>query len=142
PAAAPRYIECRLTELARTQIFNDDLTDFVPSYDGRKKEPVSLPAKIPLLLMLGAEGIAVGISTRILPHNFAELVEAEIAVLEKKPFTLLPDFPPGGLMDARPYDTGRGTVPVRARMEQKDRHTLTVRETPAGPAHATPHRPS
>jgi topoisomerase-4 subunit A len=132
PAAAPRYIECRLTELARTQIFNDDLTDFVPSYDGRKKEPVSLPAKIPLLLMLGAEGIAVGISTRILPHNFAELLGAEIAVLEKKPFTLLPDFPQGGLMDARAYDAGRGYVLVRARLEKKDEHTLTIREIPAG----------
>lgn len=132
PAAAPRYIECRLTELARTQLFNDDLTDFVPSYDGRKKEPVSLPAKIPLLLMLGAEGIAVGISTRILPHNFAELVEAEIAVLEKKPFTLLPDFPQGGVMDARAYDSGRGYVLVRARIEKKDERTLTVREIPAG----------
>jgi topoisomerase-4 subunit A len=132
PAAAPRYIECRLTELARTQIFNNDLTDFVPSYDGRKKEPVSLPAKIPLLLMLGAEGIAVGISTRILPHNFAELLGAEIAVLEKKPFTLLPDFPQGGLMDARAYDAGRGYVLVRARLEKKDEHTLTIREIPAG----------
>jgi len=93
PPAASRYIECRLTEMARSELFNDELTEFVPSYDGRKKEPVTLPAKIPLLLMLGAEGIAVGISTRILPHNFAELLEAQIAILGKKPFRVLPDFP-------------------------------------------------
>jgi topoisomerase-4 subunit A len=104
PAAAARYIECRLTDLARNEIFNDDLTNFIPSYDGRKEEPVTLPAKIPILLMLGAEGIAVGISTRILPHNFTELVDAQIAVLSKKPFILFPDFPQGGLMDATAYD--------------------------------------
>ena len=132
PAAAARYIECRLTELARDEIFNDDLTEFVPTYDGRKKEPVTLPAKIPLLLMLGAEGIAVGISTRILPHNFAELLEAQIAILNKKPFSVLPDFPQGGLMDARAYDNGRGHVLVRARIEQKDERTLVIRELPVG----------
>jgi topoisomerase-4 subunit A len=132
PPAAARYIECRLTQLARTEIFNDDLTDFVPTYDGRKTEPVTLPAKIPLLLMLGAEGIAVGISTRILPHNFCELLEAEIAILNKKPFRLLPDFPQGGLMDAQAYDEGRGHVLVRARIEKKDARTLVIREIPAG----------
>ncbi|MGA0408580.1 MAG: DNA gyrase subunit A, partial [Limisphaerales bacterium] len=99
PAAASRYIECRLTPLARTQLFNDELTEFVPSYDGRNKEPVSLPSKLPMLLMLGAEGIAVGLSAKILPHNFCELLEAQIAILRKQPFTLLPDFPAGGLMD-------------------------------------------
>jgi topoisomerase-4 subunit A len=83
PAAAPRYIECRLTDLAATQLFNDDLTDFIPTYDGRRKEPVVLPAKLPLLLMLGAEGIAVGLSTRILPHNFGELLQAQIAILQR-----------------------------------------------------------
>jgi topoisomerase IV subunit A len=132
PAAAPRYIECRLTELARTQLFNDDLTDFVPTYDGRKEEPVTLPAKIPLLLMLGAEGIAVGISTRILSHNLAELLEAQIAILNKKPFSIVPDFPQGGLMDARAYNNGRGHVLVRALIEKKDENTLVIREIPLG----------
>ena len=132
PPAAARYIECRLTDLARTELFNDDLTELLPTYDGRKNEPATLPAKIPLMLMLGAEGIAVGISTRVLPHNFAELVEAQIAILNKKPFGLLPDFPQGGLMDARAYDSGRGHVLVRARIEQKDARTLVIRELPAG----------
>jgi topoisomerase-4 subunit A len=132
PPAAARYIECRLTDLARTEIFNKDLTDYVPTYDGRKTEPVTLPAKIPLLLMLGAEGIAVGISTRILPHNFCELLEAQIAILNKKPFSILPDFPQGGLMDAKAYDEGRGQVLVRARIEKKDARTLVIREIPAG----------
>jgi topoisomerase-4 subunit A len=132
PPAAARYIECRLTELARNELFNDDLTEFVPTYDGRKKEPAALPAKLPLLLMLGAEGIAVGISTRVLPHNFAELLEAQIAVLNNKPFRLQPDFPQGGLMDARAYDEGRGHVTVRARIDKKDGRTLVIRELPAG----------
>jgi topoisomerase-4 subunit A len=132
PPAAARYIECRLTNLARGELFNDELTEFVPTYDGRKREPVTLPAKIPLLLMLGAEGIAVGISTRILPHNFAELLEAQIAILCKKPFRVIPDFPQGGLMDADAYEDGRGHVIVRAQIEKKDDHTLVVRELPFG----------
>lgn len=127
-AAASRYIECRLTELARTQIFNDELTEFVPSYDGRNKEPVTLPSKLPLLLMLGAEGIAVGLSARILPHNFGELLEAQIAILRKKPFTLYPDFEKGGLMDPSNYDDGRGSVRVRARIEIENASTLRIRE--------------
>jgi topoisomerase IV subunit A len=132
PPAAARYIECRLTDLGRSELFNEDLTEFVPSYDGRRKEPVTLPAKVPLLLMLGAEGIAVGISTRILPHNFAELLEAQIAILQKKPFQVLPDFPQGGLMDARTYDEGRGHVLVRARIEARGPNALVVRELPFG----------
>ncbi len=132
PPAAARYIECRLTELARTELFNEELTEFVPTYDARKQEPVTLPAKIPLLLMLGAEGIAVGLATRILPHNFAELLEAQIAILNKKPFRILPDFPQGGLMDAGAYEDGRGHVLVRARIEKKDEHTLVIRELPFG----------
>jgi topoisomerase-4 subunit A len=132
PPAAARYIECRLTELARAELFNDELTDFVPTYDGRKQEPVTVPAKLPLLLLLGAEGIAVGLATRILPHNFVELIEAQIAILSKKPFRILPDFPQGGLMDAEAYDEGRGHVLVRARIEQKDEHTLVIRELPFG----------
>jgi len=132
PPAAARYIECRLTDLAREEIFNDDLTDFVPTYDGRREEPVTLPAKIPLLLMLGAEGIAVGISTHILPHNCSELLEAQIAILSRKPFSVLPDFQQGGLMDARAYDNGRGSILVRALIEKKDARTLVIRELPVG----------
>jgi topoisomerase IV subunit A len=132
PPAASRYIECRLTDLARNEVFNKELTEFVPTYDGRKKEPIVLPAKIPLLLMLGAEGIAVGIATRILPHNFSELIEAEIAILNKKPFRVLPDFPQGGLVDARAYADGRGHVTVRAWIDKKDDSTLVVRELPFG----------
>ncbi len=129
-AAAPRYIECRLTELAKTEILNDDLIEFVPSYDGRNKEPVQLPSKLPLLLMLGAEGIAVGLSTRILPHNFIELLEAEIAILKKQSFKILPDFQTGGLMDAREYKDGNGSVKVRARIKIKDDSTVIIKEIP------------
>jgi topoisomerase-4 subunit A len=132
PAAASRYIECRLTPLARDEIFNDDLTDFVPTYDGRKEEPVVLPARIPLLLMLGAEGIAVGIATRILPHNFSELLEAQVAILQKKKLEVVPDFVQGGLMDPSAYDNGKGFVRVRALIETRDPQTLVIREVPFG----------
>jgi topoisomerase IV subunit A len=131
-AAAPRYIECRLTELARTQMFNKRLTQFVPSYDGRNREPVTLPAKLPLLLMLGAEGIAVGLSTRILPHNFVELLEAQICILRKQPFQLLPDFPQGADMDASGYDNGCGSVRLRAKIEKSRPGRLVIREIPYG----------
>ncbi len=133
-AAAPRYIECRLTELARKELFHDALTPLIPSYDGRNQEPVVLPCKLPLTLMLGAEGIAVGLSTRILPHNFIELLEAQIAILRKKPFTVLPDFPQGGLMDASEYAGGNGRVKVRARIREKDKHpgVLVITEIPFG----------
>ncbi|HEY9172712.1 MAG TPA: DNA topoisomerase IV subunit A [Verrucomicrobiae bacterium] len=130
PAAAPRYIECRLTELARTEVFNDEITEFVPSYDGRNKEPVTLPSKLPLTLMLGTEGIAVGLSARILPHNFPELLEAQIAILKKQPFKCLPDFPTGGLMDARDYQDGKGSVKVRARIKARDDSTVVITEIP------------
>lgn len=132
PAAASRYIECRLTPLARNEIFNDDLTPFVPSYDGRRKEPVTLPAKLPLLLMLGAEGIAVGLSTRILPHNFRELIEAQIAILQKKPFEIHPDFPTGGFMDVSEYDKGNGRIKIRAAIEINAKNALIVRDLPYG----------
>ena len=132
PAAAPRYIECRLTELARTELFNDQITEFVPSYDGRNREPVTLPCKLPLTLMLGTEGIAVGLSARILPHNFAELLEAQIAILKKQPFKCLPDFQTGGLMDARDYQDGKGSVKVRARIKAKDESTVLITEIPPG----------
>jgi topoisomerase IV subunit A len=130
PPAAPRYIECRLTELARTELFNDEITDFVPSYDGRLKEPVTLPCKLPLLLMLGTEGIAVGMSSRILPHNFPELVEAQIAILKKQSFKCLPDFETGGLMDAREYKDGAGQIKVRAKIKIKDESTVLIKEIP------------
>jgi topoisomerase-4 subunit A len=130
PAAASRYIECRLTELARTELFHDDITEFVPSYDGRNKEPVSLPCKLPLTLMLGTEGIAVGLSARILPHNFPELLEAQIAILKNQPFKCLPDFLTGGVMDARDYQDGKGSVTVRAKIKAKDESTVTIREIP------------
>jgi len=132
PAAASRYIECRLTPLAREEIFNDALTAFVPSYDGRNKEPVRLPAKLPLLLMLGAEGIAVGLSTRILPHNFGELINAQIAILQKKPFELLPDFQQAGLMDASEYEKGNGRIRLRAAMEPRGEHAVVITELPFG----------
>jgi topoisomerase-4 subunit A len=130
PAAASRYIECRLTELARTELFNDAITEFVASYDGRNKEPVTLPSKLPLTLMLGTEGIAVGLSARILPHNFPELLEAQIAILKKQPFKCLPDFPTGGLMDARDYQDGKGSVKVRARIKARDDSTVVITEIP------------
>jgi topoisomerase IV subunit A len=130
PPAAPRYIECRLTELARREVFNDEITDFVPSYDGRNKEPVTLPSKLPLLLMLGTEGIAVGLSSRILPHNFPELLQAQIAILKKQPFKVLPDFATGGIMDAREYRDGLGFVKVRAKIRAKDDSTVVIKEIP------------
>src|SRR6266446_10896064 len=130
PPAAPRYIECRLTELARNEVFNDEITDFVPSYDGRNKEPITLPCKLPLLLMLGTEGIAVGMSSRILPHNFPELLEAQIAILKKQSFKCLPDFPTGGQMDARDYQDGKGSVKVRAKIKTKDESTVVIKEIP------------
>jgi topoisomerase IV subunit A len=130
PPAASRYIECRLTELARAELFNDDITEFVPSYDGRNREPVALPSKLPLTLMLGTEGIAVGLAARILPHNFPELLQAQIAILKKQPFKCLPDFPTGGLMDAREYADGKGSVKVRARLKVKDESTVVIKEIP------------
>ena len=131
-AAASRYIECRLTPLARKEIFNDDLTTFIPNYDGRKKEPVTLPSKLPLLLMLGAEGIAVGMSTKVLPHNFIELLEAQIAILQKKPFKVLPDFFQGGAMDVSEYDDGNGKIKLRARFQKTDGARLVISEVPFG----------
>ena len=130
PPAAPRYIECRLTDLARNELFNDDLTEFVPTYDGRSKEPVVLPCRLPLTLMLGAEGIAVGLASRILPHNFPELVQAQIAILKNQPFKCLPDFQTGGLMDARDYADGKGSIKVRAKIKAKDESTVVIKEIP------------
>lgn len=128
PSAAARYIETRLTPLAKETLFNPDITNKIPSYDGRNLEPVTLPAKIPLILMQGAEGIAVGMATTIFPHNFVELLEAEIAYLEGRPFKIFPDFPTGGIMDKSQYDKGRGKVKLRAKIDIKDPKTLVIRE--------------
>jgi len=132
PAAAPRYIEARLTPLALETLFDPDLTEFVPSYDGRNQEPVCLPSKLPVVLMLGTEGIAVGMATKILPHNLPELWRAQIDLINGKPIELFPDFQQGGLMDVSAYDDGRGKVEVRARLEVRDEKHIIIREIPYG----------
>lgn len=133
-AAAPRYIEARLTKFAKEVVFNPKTTKWLPSYDGRRKEPDTLPVKFPLLLAQGVEGIAVGLACKVLPHNFIELVEASIAVLRKEPFTLLPDFPTGGIMDASDYRDGLrgGKVRVRARISIEKKGLLRITEIPFG----------
>lgn len=133
-AAAPRYIEARLSEFAIETAFSPKVTEWTPSYDGRKKEPVTLPMKFPLLLAQGVEGIAVGLSSRILPHNFNEILDAAIDVLHDRPFRLLPDFQTGGLMDASRYNDGArgGQVKVRAKIEKLDQKTLVITELPFG----------
>lgn len=133
-AAAPRYIEGRLTPFALDILFNPETTEWIPSYDGRNQEPVSLPAKFPLLLAQGVEGIAVGLSTTILPHNFNELCEASIAYLRGRKFTLFPDFPTGGIIDTSEYNDGArgGRLKVRAKIERLDNRTLVIREIPFG----------
>jgi topoisomerase-4 subunit A len=132
-ASASRYIECRLTDLARETLFDDRLTEFADSYDGRNREPVALPAKIPVVLLLGAEGIAVGMSTRILPHNFCEVIQAQIACLRGQPFSLYPDFPHGGSIDPSGYSDGTGRVRNRAVIEKrKGVKKLVIREVPWG----------
>ena len=131
-ASAARYIECRLTPLAREVLFNADITEYVESYDGRNKEPVVFPAKIPVLLAQGAEGIASGMATRILPHNFIELLQAQIAHLQGKPFQVFPDFPTGGLVDIAEYHDGNGKVLVRAKLDTRDPKRIVVRELPYG----------
>ncbi len=130
PAAAGRYIECSLSPMGREVLFNNDITEFVDTYDGRNVEPVVLPVKVPSLLMLGSDGIAVGMATRIMPHNFRELLEAQIHVLRDEPFELYPDFQQGGLMDAREYADGNGKIVLRARIEVDGRR-LVIREIPA-----------
>lgn len=134
PAAAPRYIEARLSEFALETVFSPKITEWTPSYDGRKKEPVTLPVKFPLLLAQGVEGIAVGLSSKILPHNFNEINEAAIAYLKGEPFTLLPDFQTGGLLDVSRYNDGLrgGAVKVRAKIEKVDNKTLAITELPFG----------
>lgn len=132
-ASAPRYIECRLTELARETLFNDRIARFTESYDGRNREPLLLPAKIPVLLLLGAEGIAVGMSTRVLPHNFNELLHAMIGCIRGKSFELFPDFPQGGSIDASGYADGTGKIRNRATIERKKgQKKLVISEIPWG----------
>ena len=131
-ASAARYIECRLSPLALEVMFNRDLTEYVESYDGRTTEPVALPAKIPLLLLQGADGIAVGMATRILPHNFTELLEAQIAVLREEDFEIFPDFPQKGLIDVTDYEQGNGKIRCRARISEKNEKTITITEIPYG----------
>ena len=132
PASASRYIEARLTPLAKEVLFNPEITAFVENYDGRSQEPITLPCKIPAVLLLGAEGIAVGMSTRILPHNFNEVLDTQIALLQGREFQLFPDFPTGGLMDASLYEDGNGKVRMRSQIEQVDDKTLVVRDLPYG----------
>jgi len=133
-AAAPRYIEARLTKFALDITFNPKTTDWTPSYDGRNKEPITLPVKFPLLLAQGVEGIAVGLACKMLPHNFIELIEGSIAALRKEPFDLLPDFPTGGIMDATDYKDGLrgGRVRVRARISSEKKGILRITEIPFG----------
>ncbi len=131
-AAAARYIEARLSKFALDVVYNPKITEWQLSYDGRKKEPVNLPVKFPLLLAQGAEGIAVGLSTKILPHNFIELIEASIKHLKGKKFTLFPDFATGGIADITNYNDGMrgGRVRVRAKISQRDKNTLVITEIP------------
>ena len=133
-AAASRYIEARLSKFALEVAFNKKITEWVPSYDGTNMEPVVLPMKFPLLLAQGTDGIAVGLSVKILPHNFNELLDASIAVLKDKPFELYPDFPTGGLIDCSKYNRGMrgGKVKIRARIVKTDKRTLTITEIPYG----------
>lgn len=133
-AAAARYIEARLSKFALDVAFNAKTTDWALSYDGRKNEPVTLPMKFPLLLAQGAEGIAVGLATKILPHNFNELIDAAIKYLRGKKFELLPDFQTGGMIDASNYNEGKrgGKVRVRAHIEELDKKTLAIRDVPYG----------
>ena len=132
--AAPRYIEARLTKFAKEVVFNPKTTNWMTSYDGRNQEPVELPIKFPLLLAQGAEGIAVGLASKILPHNFNELIDASIAHLQGKDFELYPDFPTGGSADCSKYMKGQrgGVVKVRAKIEKIDKNTLAITEVPYG----------
>jgi len=131
-AAAPRYIEGRLSKFANDVVFNPDTTEWQSSYDGRNREPVTLPVKFPLLLAQGAEGIAVGLATKIMPHNFIELIDGSIEVLRGGRPNLLPDFPTGGLADCSAYNEGQrgGKIRVRAKIEERDKKTLAITEIP------------
>lgn len=132
PASAVRYIECRLSQLAKDTLFNPEITEFLDSYDGRNREPVTLPSKLPVLLAMGAEGIAVGMATKILPHNLIELLEAEIACLRGEQLLLYPDFPCGGLADVSEYNDGNGKILVRAKLDVSDPKRIVIRKLPYG----------
>lgn len=132
PASAARYIECRSTVMGKDVMHNPAITEYVDSYDGRNREPVTFPAKIPVALALGTEGIAVGMATKILPHNLVELLEHQIAILKDQPFSVVPDFPTGGLLDASEYDDGYGKVAIRAKLDLSDPKRVIVREIPYG----------
>lgn len=132
PASASRYIECRLSPLAKEVLFNPEVTEYVDSYDGRNREPVTFPAKVPVLLLLGVEGIAVGMATKILPHNFIELLKAEINYLNDVPFNIYPDFPTGGFADVAGYNDGNGKVMLRAKLDVSDSKKIVIRELPFG----------
>ena len=131
-AAAPRYIEARLSKFALDVVFNPKTTDWQLSYDGRNKEPITLPAKFPLLLAQGAEGIAVGLSSKVLPHNFNEICDAAVHYLKGEPFQLYPDFPTGGAIDVSKYNDGQrgGALKVRAKIDKLDNKTLVISEIP------------
>jgi topoisomerase-4 subunit A len=131
-AAAPRYIECKVSSLAKDIFYNPKLTPYADSYDGRNKEPILFPAKIPVILVMGVEGIAVGMSTKILPHNIIEVLEAEKDCLAGKKFELFPDFPTGGLVDVSDYRDGNGKVLVRAKLDTSDPKRILVSELPFG----------
>ncbi len=133
-AAAPRYIEARLSKFALEAVFNPKTTPWKPSYDGRNQEPISLPVKFPLLLAQGCEGIGLGLNSKIMPHNFNELIDASIAVLRNEPFQLFPDFPTGGLVDVSRYNDGErgGVVKIRAHIEKLDNKTLVIKDIPYG----------
>src|SRR4030066_1502571 len=133
-AAAPRYIEARLSKFSLEVVFNPKTTIWKSSYDGRNKEPVTLPVKFPLLLAMGVEGIAVGLASKILPHNFIELIDATIEYLQGKNFVIYPDFPTGGFIDVSKYNEGQrgGVVKVRSKIEKIDKKTLVITEIPFG----------
>ncbi|MDA3838273.1 MAG: DNA topoisomerase IV subunit A [Candidatus Delongbacteria bacterium] len=131
-AAAARYIEARLTPLAKEVLFNKDITEYIDSYDRRNLEPLVFPAKIPVLLLMGVEGIAVGMSTKIMPHNFNEVLKAQVSYLQGKEFQLFPDFPQGGIIDVSEYNDGNGKIKVRAVIEQVSDKKLVIRELPFG----------
>ena len=131
PAAA-RYIECRLLPFAKKVLYNPEITEYVESYDGRNKEPVVFPAKIPVVLIQGTEGIAVGMSTKILPHNAHEVIDAQIAAIKGESFELYPDFPGGGIMDVSDYQDGLGSVAVRAKLDTSNAKKIIIEELPFG----------
>ena len=130
--AAPRYIEARLSKFAKEVVFDYKITHTMSSYDGRNQEPTELPVRFPLLLAQGADGIGVGMSSKILPHNFNELLDASIAIIQGKPYEIYPDFPTGGFADCSKYMKGKrgGNVKVRARIEKIDKNTVTITEIP------------